>query len=173
MKALWLRIRILEGLCRSLSIQVAFLWFDQHLWEFEVAGRRHGVPFDGNFGGERVYKPAAARLSLLREAGTTEFLYVYDMDDDWQHEIEALEFFIAEPGSHLPRFLGGQRCTPPEDVGGPPGFEMFLEASGDPSHPEHAGLLDWYGNTFHQKDMDEETIKAVMGCLAKARPREK
>ena len=34
---------------------------------------------------------------------------------------------------------------PPEDVGGPPGYENFLEAIADPKHPEHVDIMEWNG----------------------------
>lgn len=155
------------------AIQAAFLWHDMHLWEFEVDGRRYGLPIDVGFGDDHVLKASAARLTKLREAETTEFLYVYDMGDDWAHHVQVLDFFAAEPGTRLPRFVGGQWRRPPEDVGGAPGFEMFLEALADPDHPEHEELLDWHGGPFDPKDIDEQTVTAMMARLAKRRPRKK
>jgi len=151
------------------AIQAAFLWHDAHLWEFEVDGRRYGPMSDVGFGDETVHKATGARLTLLPRKGTAEFSYVYDMGDDWTHHIQVLDFFIAEPGTRLPRFLRGQWRSPPEDVGGAPGFEMFLEALADPDHPEHEELLDWHGGPFDPDDIDEETVTALMGRLAKAR----
>ena len=155
------------------AIQAAFLWFDQHLWEFDVDGRRYGLPFDDGFGGERVYKADIARLAKLRDAGIEEFLYTYDMGDDWEHLIEVLDVFTADTGTRLPRFLRGKWRTPPEDVGGASGFEMFLDALADPKHPEHAQLLDWHGGPFDPEDIDEHIVKIQMGRLAKARIRRK
>lgn len=151
------------------AIQAAFLWHDAHLWEFEVDGRRYGLPIDRGVGGDDVRKAAANRLALLREAGTAAFVYVYDMGDDWTHEVQVLEYFAAEPGTRLPRFRGGRWRAPPEDVGGAPGFEAFLEALADPAHPDHADLLDWHGGPFDPEDIDEETVTALMIRLARKR----
>ncbi|MEQ8784586.1 MAG: hypothetical protein RIE06_33430 [Roseibium album] len=48
----------------------------------------------------------------------------------------------------MPVFIDGKWRTPTEDIGGAPGFEMFLEAMADPSHEEHENLADWYGKPF-------------------------
>lgn len=149
------------------AIQAAFLWHDAHLWEFEVDDRRYGLPIDAGFGDDHMYKASSARLSMLSETGSAEFLYVYDMGDDWAHHVQVLEFFTADPGTRLPRFLRGQWRRPPEDIGGAPGFEMFLEALADPDHPEHEELLDWHGGPFDPQDIDEDTITAMMARLTK------
>ena len=151
------------------TIQAAFLWYDSHLWEFDVADRRYGLPFDDIFGGDRVYNANTNRLTKLRDDDVTEFLYTYDMGDNWEHHIEVLEFFDAPVGSRLPVFLGGQWRTPPEDVGGVPGFENFLEAIDDPTHEEHEEVLEWYGKSFDREDIELENVKILMARLAATR----
>jgi hypothetical protein len=60
--------------------------------------------------------------------------------------------------ARLPLCLKGSRACPPEDVGGIPGFEMFLEAISDPSHPEYEDMLEWVGGNFDPEHFDlEET----------------
>ena len=153
------------------TIQAAFLWFGSHLWEFDFAGRTYGLPFDDGFGGERIYKADTARLTKLKDTGVTEFWYVYDMGDNWKHRIEVVDLFAAEKGARLPRFLDGKWRAPPEDVGGAPGFEMFLQALTDPEHPEHEDLTEWYGQLFDPEDIEADIIKARMNRLAAMRNR--
>ncbi len=155
-------------------IQAAFLWHDAHLWEFEFADRRYGIPFDDDmFGDVKIFKAETARLTKLRTSGVNEFLYVYDMGDNWEHHIEVVKLLKADQQTPLPRFVEGKYRRPPEDIGGFPGFEMFLDALGDPKHAEHKHLLDWYGGPFNRDDMEEETIHAQMKRLANKRRRKK
>lgn len=151
------------------TIQAAFLWFDSHLWEFEFAGRRYGLPFDEDFGGDKVYNANTTRLTKLRDRGISEFLYTYDMGDNWEHHIEVLDLFEAPKGARLPAFLTGQWRTPPEDVGGVPGFEMFLEAISDPAHEDHDHLTDWYGRPFSREDIEPDIVKIQIARLAAMR----
>ena len=44
--------------------------------------------------------------------------------------------------------IGGENACPPEDVGGPPGYEEFLAALADHKHPEHRDLKKWIGGSF-------------------------
>lgn len=151
------------------TIQAAFLWFDYHLWEFEIDGRRYGLAMDDHFGGEKIYKAETTRLRRLRDMQGQRFLYTYDFGDNWEHEIEILSLFELEPGTRLPRLLAGKWRTPPEDIGGPPGFELFLEAINDPGHPEHDHLKRWYGRPFEPDDFEPERVKIQLDRLARQR----
>ena len=51
----------------------------------------------------------------------------------------------GEADTKYPRFITGGRRCPPEDIGGAPGFENFLEAIADPNHEEHPEILEWLG----------------------------
>jgi len=39
----------------------------------------------------------------------------------------------------------GERRTPPEDVGGPHGYEEYLAVLADAEHEEHENMLQWRG----------------------------
>ena len=45
-------------------------------------------------------------------------------------------------------YLEGEGRCPPEDVGGIPGFEQFLEIMQDKSDPERDSYIEWYGSVF-------------------------
>jgi hypothetical protein len=47
-----------------------------------------------------------------------------------------------------PRVIAGKRACPPEDCGGPWGYENLLEALADPKHPDHDDLKEWVGGDF-------------------------
>ncbi|AXE62822.1 hypothetical protein BBF93_00325 [Hyphomonas sp. CACIAM 19H1] len=154
------------------AIQAAFLWKDYHLWEFEIGDKRYGMPFDDD-PEMKVHKASIAKLTRLKSMKGESFLYTYDFGDNWEHRIDVLDVFEAEAGARLPRFIEGEYRTPPEDVGGPHGFEMFLEAISDPSHEEHDQMLEWYGRKFDPQNIDRQTVRLWFGSLAKARPAKK
>lgn len=153
------------------AIQAAFLWHDSHLWEFDHGDKIYGIPFDDDDWGPKVYQARVAKLTKLSDGKVQQFTYLYDMGDNWTHQIEVLELFESPTGARLPRFIDGAHRTPPEDVGGAPGFDMFLEAMQNPMHPEHAQMKDWYGGTFDSDDIDVEIVKIALARLAKRRPR--
>ena len=71
----------------------------------------------------------------------------------------------AEPGVEYPIFIDGKGRCPPEDCGGPPGFEEFLKAVGDESHPDHEDLMDWYGQPFDPEDLELDAAEAMLSRI--------
>jgi hypothetical protein len=130
------------------------------------------VPFDDDLG-MKVHKAGIAKLTRLKTMEGESFFYTYDFGDNWEHRIDVLSLFEAEPRARLPRFIAGEHRTPPEDVGGPQGFEMFLEAIADPSHEEHDHLVRWYGRKFDPEDVNLKTVRLMFEALARARPAKK
>ena len=117
-------------------IQGAMGWLDYHLWEFEARGRRYGLP-DREWPDDTLSAARNVKLKTLLDRGVRQLNYLYDMGDSWEHivTVEAIE--DGQPGVKYPRYIDGARRAPPEDVGGIPGFEGFLEAIADPKHLEH------------------------------------
>ena len=60
------------------------------------------------------------------------------------------------PGVAYPRLIEVTGRCPPEDVGGPWGYEEFLEAIADPKHVRHAELTEWIGEAFDPDAVDTE-----------------
>ena len=52
--------------------------------------------------------------------------------------------------------IGGENACPPEDIGGAPGYEEFLEALADPAHPDHAEQKAWIRRDFDPKEFSVE-----------------
>ncbi len=52
--------------------------------------------------------------------------------------------------------------------GGSPGFYAFLEAIGDPKHPDHDDRIDWYGDAFDPDSFDTARINKDQRCLRHA-----
>jgi hypothetical protein len=171
---IWRRVEVpVEASLKMLHdvIQAAMGWLDYHLWEFEVDGRRYGLPDPDWPDG-----PAAAagtKLATLIGRGVRRFDYVYDMGDSWEHEIAIEAVEAGTPGVKYPHYLEGARRAPPEDVGGIPGFEEFLEAIADPGHSGHREATEWhrecYGEAFDPDTIDERAARLRIGQIAKRR----
>ncbi len=114
------------------AIQAAFLWYDMHLWDFEIGDRKYQMKSE-DFWIEPMFmlpvmEVTTKKLDFFLNAKVPPVIYTYDFGDDWVHRIELVSTRTAVPNEPLPCFVGGQWATPPEDIGGPPMCEVFKEA---------------------------------------------
>lgn len=156
-------------------IQVAFEWNGGHLFEFEAGGRRFGNQDDQDLFEADPFEMSAEdarkiRLHEIVEWGIKRFNYTYDFGDDWQHIITILRVFDATPDTDYPRLVAGARCAPFDDVGGVWGFYSFVEAAGDPNHPDREQYKEWRGeqflDEFDPEEFDDELIRHRLAFLA-------
>jgi hypothetical protein len=101
-------------------IQAAMGWEGLHLYEFRVRSARYGSP-------ELCGGAADVTLESLRFRRNAKLTYIYDMGDWWEHEIRIEDRLEAENGRRYPRCVGGQGACPPEDCGGPDGYQARRE----------------------------------------------
>ena len=165
--AIWRRFQVRENITlyglHDYIQGVMFGWADCHLHEFEIDKVSYGVPVpeyddvpEMKLKNENSYK-----LCQLVKPGNS-FLYRYDFGDNWEHEIVVEKQLSADPNVRYPICLEGQRCCPPEDVGGPWGYEEFLEAIADPKHEEHESYIEWVGGSFDPEVFDLKRINEVL-----------
>lgn len=164
------------------TIQEAFGWTYSHLYQFQ----HH--PYDGGwavkdpneietakdmwFGDmdDENYNAEETLVSkFLHDKRLDKFVYVYDFGDDWIHDItlEAVDETMYLP---YPICLAGKGACPPEDCGGPWGYEnLKLLFSERPNSKEARSYKKWMfldkEDDFDPKyfDIDEvnEALKEV------------
>jgi hypothetical protein len=138
-------------------VQMLFDWYDYHLYEFSIGGDRYQEPDPE---AEDAPKDSTrTRLAHFDLAEGDEFTYVYDFGDHWVHRI-AVE--RAPPNVNegwLPFVVGGERRGPPEDCGGPDGFERLVAAIRDTEDPEHEECRIWVGGDFDPDLFDLRTVR--------------
>ncbi len=133
------------------AIQDAMGWNDSHLHHFEVLRKGahrpayFGVPFDDDEI-DAHHRPKAGWSRSVADFITLErpiCEYVYDFGDDWRHRVELEGIIRAQPGVRYPICIDGARACPPDDCGGPPGYENLLEILSDAAHPEYEETSRW------------------------------
>ncbi len=170
--AIWRRVELpLSNSLKTLhlAIQAVMLFENYHMFRFDVGEASYGIPLDDDWMDPPTRDAASIRLAKLVERGVTTFTYTYDFGDDWRHGIEIEAVIPADPATDYPRFVDGERRAPPEDVGGLPGFEEFLDAMAKPRHPSRKSMLQWYGRPFDPADISPKEIRARIAKLAKRR----
>jgi hypothetical protein len=146
-------------------ILAAMGWQDCHLWHFEAGERRFGVP-DPEWPDRNLVAARNVKLGTLVDRDVRQLTYTYDMGEDWRHTIVVEAVGLGEHETKYPRFVAGEHRCPPEDVGGLPGFELFIKAMSNPDHEEHQQLRQWYGGPFDPGNIDELVAKRAVAAVA-------
>jgi len=144
-------------------IQGAMGWTNSHLHEFKIKGQSYRAYEqmyedidEPDMNDEKDY-----RINKLLQEGDS-FGYIYDFGDCWEHEIFVEKIIPPEDGVHYPICTYGERSCPPEDCGGPWGYEDFLLILKDPEHEDHEHYSEWVGEGFGPDKFDMEKTNRVL-----------
>ena len=166
--AVWRRIQVPSsiGLDELAGLLVAAMgWMGGHLHSYQV-GDVHYQPEDpdGWFDSPMFnYKDEA--LVTLGEVLPTEkskMRWDYDFGDGWEHNVIVERIAPADPQTTYPVCVDGGNSCPPEDCGGPWGYEEFLQAIADKAHPRHEELTEWSPLDFDAAHFDPTEATADM-----------
>jgi hypothetical protein len=151
--AVWRRIEV-PGTYSFWDLHVAltdvFGWWDSHLHEWNVpnletgAMERLGMWDDGDT--EITMDWDVDLAARFIPDGLAQVIHQYDFGDGWVHLVEFEGLHPKEKGVAYPRCLEGENACPPDDCGGPWGYEELLEILDDPTHEEYAHRLEWLGS---------------------------
>ena len=132
-------------------VQVAMGWEDRHLHEWRVG--------DSYYGPDEETDVPDAGVTLAEVAPADSVLhYTYDLGDAWEHLVEVV---AVEPydGTVPPlAVLDGARAAPPEDCGGPHGYESLLAALDNPSDLDHDDAVRAFGDLLDPEAFDRGLI---------------
>jgi hypothetical protein len=133
-------------------------WTNSHLYSFDVAGKSYEEP-DPEAEGANARKTQLARLGL--QVGNR-FEYLYDFGDYWAHEVLLEEILPPDPDTVYPLCLDGARAWPPEDSGGPPGYDAILEALQNPSDASSGETLEWLPRGYDPEIFDLRATNRIL-----------
>ena len=151
-----------------LVLQAAMGWTNSHLYEFRIRDIGWGIlDPEWDFGSGPLDARKATLLKVLQDTGAKTFKYLYDFGDGWEHTIRIERISPADPDTAYPILIDAVGRCPPEDVGGPPGYEEFLEALADPEHERHAEMHEWLGVSFDPNDVDPSEISQALQATAR------
>ena len=141
-------------------IQTAMGWTNTHLHEFEIDDVSYGEP-DPEGELDEVADDAKVKLFRVAHEGGR-IRYAYDFGDGWEHDVLVEKVASPQPGSRYPSCIAGRRACPPEDVGGPWGYQEFLAALSDPNHEEHTHWTEWIGGSFDPNELDLAAVNEAL-----------
>jgi hypothetical protein len=132
-----------------LVLQAAMGWTNSHLYEIRIGDVGWGIP-DPDFGDGPLDARKTRLIDALEDVGKRSFKYLYDFGDGWEHTIRVERITEAIPGMTYPCLVEATGRCPPEDVGGPWGYNEFLETIANPDHEEHEDTVVWAGGEFRK-----------------------
>jgi hypothetical protein len=152
-------------------IQVAMGWEGFHLYQFRLRALRYGS-------GALSASSPDVTLAMLRFREGAWFIYEYDLNIPWRHEVRIEALPEAEVAKAYPVCTAGGGACPPEDCGGPEAFmehrddmlsldaledlDTMAEIIGDITQECQLAILD-----------DEETRWRLEQAIARSRARER
>jgi hypothetical protein len=146
-------------------LQIAIGWQNCHPFEFRVGETAWGLPDRDDPEASPRAAETATLADVLALAKTFRYDYVYG--EDWGHTVELEAIEAAAPGVDYPRLVSAQGRCPPADIGGPMGYETFLQAIADPQHLHHEGMIEWDDPDFDPNRVDEAAIRANLANLGR------
>jgi len=143
-------------------IQICMGWKDSHQHHFDIDDELYVQP------SEEDHRPVNIRhdersitLESLGARLHPSFLYVYDMGDYWEHQIELEKKLPPMDNAGRPKLLTGRRSCPPEDCGGVPSYLEQLKILNEPDHPDFKATLSQFGPGFRPDNFDKEDILRI------------
>lgn len=164
----WRRFQVLESYNfwdLHVAIQDVMGWDDSHLHVFRVRKSEAtqteliGVPDEDAVIGGSITLPGrnVPILDYFPGEGASA-KYEYDFGDGWQHTITLEKILPLDSKTHYPLCLAGARACPPENCGGPVGYEELLEVIQDPAHEDHESILEWVGENYEPSAFDPKSV---------------
>ncbi|WP_168354558.1 DUF3843 family protein [Palleniella muris] len=146
-----------------LAIQEVMGWENAHLYQFKDkiydGTFKIGTLQEDDFLGvnENIIDSGKTKIKDYIHEKRKKLKYTYDFGDDWHHDVELEE--TRNENLLFPLCLAGKGACPPEDCGGPWGYEMLKEQLAEGEGDEE---YDWLieDMDFDPKKFDTEEANA-------------
>ena len=165
---IWRRIQVPEFYTLwdlHVAIQDAMGWLDSHLHHFEIINpatsmkEEIGIPDEDSDWNTPILPGWKQKIAGYFSMKNTKSEYIYDYGDNWEHTVKLEKILPRQKGIKYPVCIDGKRACPPEDCGGPWGYEEFLAAIANPDHEEHEEWTDWAGGEFNPEYFDSKEVE--------------
>lgn len=152
-------------------LQVAMGWDGIHLYQFRLRAGRYGS-------WELSAASPDVTLAALRLRKGARFVYEYDLNIPWRHEVRLEDRLVPEAGTTYPICAAGDGACPPEDCGGP---DAFMEHRDDilslDSRDDLATMAEIIGDVAQERRLevldDDETRWQLEQAVERSRARER
>lgn len=143
-------------------IQGAMGWYNSHLHQFIIGGQYYGIPHPDYDPDMKDARKVALKKVLKKPKDALQ--YEYDFGDGWLHHVSLVAILPAEKSKIYPILLKGKGACPPEDCGGPYGYENLKDILKNPEHEEFEEMTDWIGDDFDPNEFDLSEHQSAMAA---------
>ena len=163
---IWRRVQIPESATfrdLHLVIQGSMGWENDHCHMFTIKKTKKRSMFQcGNpVAGMDVRPDWEVPVNTVFTRKGNKAYYEYDFGDCWAHTLSFEGVQPAQPDVTYPRCTDGERACPPEDCGGPWGYEDLLELA-DKNHDEHEKWVEWCGDDADPNHFDPKEVSLTV-----------
>jgi hypothetical protein len=145
--SIWRRIQIKDNinfLELSTIIQISMGWTGKYSHVFVIKNEEIGFIDD-------VCNSKNYRIKKYFYKEGIKFIYEYDFQDGWEHDIELEKILPVEELKTYPICIEGKRNCPPERCGGPWAYEDLIDIIKDKKNPEHKDRIQSLGDFKPEK----------------------
>jgi hypothetical protein len=135
-------------------IQSTMGWENGHLHAFSDSIGQNYIDAESIEFGNDGFNECDFELSKIFEKVGEKMQYDYDFGDGWEHIILLEAISAPEPGVKYPRCTKGKRACPPEDCGGPWGYQEIVEEMAKKKGARYKELKEWLGGKFDAEEFD-------------------
>lgn len=137
-------------------IQIAMGWESCHLHQFIVGNRKNGIyigvdQFDM---GMDMLDHTQIHIDQYLKKKKDKCWYEYDFGDGWEHEIMLVDIVEIPKEQPVPFVIKGKGACPPEDCGGPWGYQELKEIINNPKAEDYEEMMEWVGEDFDPSYFD-------------------
>jgi len=153
------------------AIQTAMGWSGTHLYAFRTQNRRIEIPdpddmWDASWSNSPEPEDSAkVRFNEVAGIGD-ELSYGYDFGDGWDHTILIEKAIDGDDISgRKTECMKGKRACPPEDCGGPWGYQNLLKILAMPEHERNESekaFAQWIGKKWNAEVFDPDEVNQAL-----------
>ncbi len=146
------------------ALQVAVGWRNGHPFEFRIGDLAWGLP-DRDADVPRLPADQATLADVLAHGAVFQYDYVFG--EDWQHTVTLESVTSAAPRVRYPQLVSASGRCPPEDIGGPTGYESYLRSLSDANSVHHEAMREWDDPDFDPHVVDAAALRKNLADLAR------
>lgn len=159
---IWRRLDVRDDLTLAQLhevMQVVMGWNSTHQHAWDVGRKRFGRP--DQIGEPGVRDDRRVTLDDLHLGVGDVLTYWYDFGDGWQVQVRVERALKPEERPAV-RCLNGRRAGPPDDCGGPPGYQELMAALAGPPNERRSEVVRWLGSDFDPDAFDPADSNAAL-----------